>query len=500
MSLVLCAALILMLGGGDLTSVSEDDYDFSMPFEYRLVYKNLGDIPIGPDDFLEQRSYIEQRLIFASNLYCGDVNVTTEFDAGGILDGDSTNPMVNSSRIARNHKYGWAVDRLFVRETYLLYSHKYYRIYLGQKLFHWGMGMLFNNGRERQLFGENYFGDTGVGLKFSYFPMKLFMDSDLSDRIEMSHQMTYVIRDNFANNYYGDIAYQLASSMTYDSESGMDLRDGFKVGLLYIYRDQTNRYDERMRLNIFDLFLKKEHFINNDISMPNIFLFFEFAYLIGNTEKKLYGRERDYSIDSYGFILRSGITDKDYNIYIDLGYALGDDNPYDGKMSQFIFNPEFREGIILFSELYGFSSALSSVRSNKLLLSDPRPEYLESSETMGGISNATFISLNTSYKFAALLRLDYSIILANTDKGIIDPYFTYKVGENRNYYDSVTNSKFLGVENDIGLESEWYRNRYFKIKTRCEYGILFVGDALHNPDNKSDVISLFLMKISIDNL
>lgn len=77
MSLVLCAALILTLGGGDIYSISEDDYDFSMPFEYRLIFKDLGDIPVGAYEDLGQRFYVEQRLIFASNLYCGDLSVTT---------------------------------------------------------------------------------------------------------------------------------------------------------------------------------------------------------------------------------------------------------------------------------------------------------------------------------------------------------------------------------------------------------------------------------------
>ncbi len=44
--------------------------------------KNIDDIPIGPDDFIGQKFYVEQRLVFASNLYCGDVSVTTEFEAG----------------------------------------------------------------------------------------------------------------------------------------------------------------------------------------------------------------------------------------------------------------------------------------------------------------------------------------------------------------------------------------------------------------------------------
>lgn len=498
MSLVLCAALILMLGGGDLSTVSEDDYDFSMPFEYRLIFKNLQDIPVGPYDYLNQKFYVEQRLLFASNLYCGDVSVTTEFDVGGIIDGDLTSEAVNYSRIARNHKYGWAVDRLFTREIYLQYAHNRYNFIIGQKLSHWGMGMLINDGKDKGLFGENYAGDTSAGVFISIPPFFFSSERLLADGLLLNLGAGYLIRDNFANIYYGDSGFHIYSSLTYDSEGGMSLNDGFQSGLYYGYRSQQSRYDESLRLNIFDIYFKKEHYLN-DISSPNIFIYFEAALLYGDGERMLWGRDFDYDIMSYGMVLRTGIRDKEYMFYIDIGYSSGDDNPFDKTLSSFRFSSIFKEGLILFSEVYGFSSAASNIRAYNLLLSDEQI-YFEDVESYGCISNTIFSSVNFSYAFANLLKLDFLLLLAGIDKSIIDPYFSKIAGSERNFYDSIEQSRFLGIELDVGLEREWYQNRYFKVKSRVEYGHLFAGGAMANNYNPFEGTDLLFLRFSVDNL
>ncbi|MGC8927627.1 MAG: hypothetical protein ACP5QK_06850 [Myxococcota bacterium] len=499
MSLVLCAALILMLGGGDLSSVSEDDYDFSMPFEYRLIFKNLGDIPIGPFEYLNQRFFVEQRLIFASNLYCGDVSVTTEFDVGGIIDGDLTSGSANYSRISRNHKYGWAIDRLFTREIYLQYAHNRYNFILGQKLLHWGIGMLINDGKEKGLFGENYAGDTVAGLFISIPPLFFITDKSFSEKLLFNLGYGYLIRDNFASIYYGDSGFHLYTSLEYDSESGMNLRDGFQTGIYYGYRSQKSRYGEKTVLNVFDIYFKKEHYLRGEIAAPNIFFYFEGAFIYGDGERKLGGSDYDYDIQSYGIIMRTGIRDKEYLLYLDIGYASGDDNPFDGIDSRFRFSSDFKEGLILFSELYGFASASSNLRSYNLLFEENHT-FFEGVESYGSISNSIFTSINLSYSFASLLRVDLSVILAGVDKGIIDPYFSYVAHQDRNFYNSIQSSRLLGTEIDVGIEREWYQNRYFKLKSRVEYGHLFAGDAFTNDYSPFDGTDLLLFRISVDNL
>lgn len=183
---------------------------------------------------------------------------------GGIIDGDLTSEYVNPSRIARNHKYGW--------ETYIQYAHGRYRFILGQRSPYWGLGMLINDGKRSAVFGENYAGDSSAGFFISLPPLWFIHDPDFSERMVVNLGVGYVLRDNFGNNYCGDIGYQLSSSIVYDSESGMGLKDGFKAGLLYARRVQKNRYSEYLRVNIFDLFITREHFLSGNITLPNVFL------------------------------------------------------------------------------------------------------------------------------------------------------------------------------------------------------------------------------------
>ncbi len=499
MSLVLCAALILVLGGGDLSSISEDDYDYSMPFEYRLSVRNLGDIPVGPLEYLGQNFYVEQRLVFASNLYCGDVSVTTEFEAGGIIDGDLTPEAVNHSRIARNHKYGWAVDRIFTREIYLKYSHRNFRIAAGQKLSQWGTGMIINNGESRSLIGDNYQGDTSAGLFLSFMPLGSFTRPDISDRIELNIGAGLIIRDNFMDIRYGDNGYHLTASLVYDSESGMDLKDGFKVGFLYSGRFIESLFGENTILNIYDVFIKKEHYLYNDITSPNIFFYFESAVISGLREKRFRGLLSEYDIFSYGLLIRTGITDRDYRLYLDIGFASGDDNPFDNKEKAFRFNTEFKEGMILFPELYGFSSAASSLRSMNLLFYD-EPEYISDPETNGSISNTIFASLNLEYQFAGLFKFISSVLLAGTSEDMIDPYYSYMSDNKKNFFNSFSTSNLLGLELDFGVEREWFRNRYFRLKSLIAYGHLFAGGAFANDYTDFSGTDLLIFKFSIDNL
>lgn len=499
MSLVLCAALILVMGGGDISTISEDDYDYSMPFDYRLSIKNLGDIPIGPNEYLGQKFYSEQRLIFASNLYCGDVSVTSEFEVGGIIDGDLTQGIVNNSKIARNHKYGWALDRIFSRELYLKYSHRNYKIIVGQRLSDWGLGMLINDGKSNSLLIDNYKGDTSVGLFFSFMPFSPILRQDISDRIEVDVGIGYIIRDNFVNIQFGDNGYHFTGSVLYDSEAGMDLKDGFKVGFLYSKRFVENSFFEDFILNIYDIFFKKEHYLYNDITSANIFFYFEGALVSGSKNKKFRGLLSEYKILSYGLVVRTGIMDRDYRLYLDIGYASGDDDPFDNEEKAFRFSTEFKEGLIMFPELYGFSSSTSLIRSYNLLFYND-PKYFSDIETYGSISNSVFTSLNFSYQFSGLFKLLSTVLIAGVSEEIVDPYFSFISGEKRNFYNSKPNSNLFGLEADFGIEREWINNRYFKLKSLIGYGHLFTGDVFRNDCKKFFGTDILLFKISIDNL
>ncbi|MCX7943577.1 MAG: hypothetical protein N2746_03615 [Deltaproteobacteria bacterium] len=80
------AILVMLFDGGEIAKYGCGDYNFVIPFNCRLVSQNLRDIYIGPAGLLKQNFYIEQTLIFASNLHCGDTSVRTEFEVGDIAD------------------------------------------------------------------------------------------------------------------------------------------------------------------------------------------------------------------------------------------------------------------------------------------------------------------------------------------------------------------------------------------------------------------------------
>lgn len=120
--------------------------------------------------------------------------------------------------------------------------------------------------------------------------------------------------------------------------------------------------------------------------------------------KRLRGEDFDIDLLSFGLIMRMGISTKEYMFFLDVGLASGDDNPFDKRSSMFTFNPDFNEGMLLFSELYGFSSAASEIRAHTLLIDDEQFRFFEDISTNGGISNTVFASANLSYSFAKLLK------------------------------------------------------------------------------------------------
>lgn len=100
--------------------------------------------------------------------------------------------------------------------------------------------------------------------------------------------------------------------------------------------------------------------------------------------KRLRGEDFDIDLLSFGLIMRMGISTKEYMFFLDVGLASGDDNPFDKRSSMFTFNPDFNEGMLLFSELYGFSSAASEIRAHTLLIDDEQFRFLRTYLQMVG--------------------------------------------------------------------------------------------------------------------
>ncbi|MBI5527882.1 MAG: hypothetical protein HY897_16250 [Deltaproteobacteria bacterium] len=467
---VFVAALVAFLSG------SEAGISWDVPYEYRLGFSHLSDITLdGTDALLGQNSWLEQRFRLSPSVSWKPLTLKIEFDTfDGIVDGDVTSAAVAHSRVARSHKRGWAVDRFNLREAYLLADTPYGRIAAGQMAAKWGLGLVSNDGRAKPAFGEARGGDITERVYAATKPLKPVLKTGFFSDLAVAAGADYVIADAVAQNAKGDIAWQVFAALMHEPEKA----GGDRGGLYYARRWQTDRDGARLDVNVLDAFVEESRTFEFEKGALTLYWAAEGAYVFGSTGMVTnLAAPEGQEIREWGFVGRGGLRAGGADVHVDLGHASGDGNPFDAEINAFKFNPEFREGMILFGEVLAFQSAAAERRFDRPDLLAVPPEGTQLLGTNGAITNATFLAIAGSAVFAKLWRLDLAVVLAEAARDIIDPFYTFRAGEARNFLDGKAGGNYLGTEIDVGLERRIPVVKDLNVRVRLEYGHLFAGEA-----------------------
>lgn len=386
---------------------------------------------------------------------------------------------------------------------------------VGQQPNHWGMGVLANDGDHPMLFGDYRFGSISERVLFATKPGG--QDSDFY--LALAGDLVY--RDQNARLTRGQQAFQGVLAAFYE-------RGPNKLGVFSTLRHQENdktsgsplySYTDTIDAVAVDLHGK----FATPVPGEDAFLFgeAEAAYIAGSTNvirtQDLAREGGKTQIASYGGAAVLGVVHRswakgvwsdaaterearrtsmrylgaasergvpygDLVGQVEIGYASGDADPYDGTQRRFVFDPNHRIGLLLFDEVLRWQTARASTAATDPLLTNaqrptPGVDLLPSN---GGVFGAQYVNPTFIYRPRHWLDIKGGMVVAQSTADVVDPYRLATRGSYVNYRGGSPRKKDLGVELDAGFESRIPLDYGLLAQVGAQAGVLFPGGALEN--------------------
>jgi len=385
---------------------------------------------------------------------------------------------------------------------------------IGQQPNHWGMGVLANDGDHPTLFGDYRYGSISERILFATKPGGKDSDFYLAVAGDL------VFRDNNARLTRGQQAFQGVLAAFY--EHGFN-----KLGVFSTWRRQHNDrtsgspifpYTDEIDATAVDLHGR----IAAPVPGHDAFFFgeAEAAYIFGSTNVL---RTQAQALDgsrtairsfggaaSVGFVHRSfasgryrdgdkasaraesarylgapsdrGVAYGDLVAQVELGYASGDADPYDGTQKRFVFDPNHRVGLLLFDEMLRWQTARSATAAtDPLLANETRPTPgVDLLPSNGGVFGAQYLNPTFIFRPRHWLDLKGGMVVAQSTSDVVDPYRVATRGSYVNARGGNPRKKDLGVELDAGFEARFPLDYDFKGVLGAQAGLLFPGGAFEN--------------------
>lgn len=526
--------LILDTGRVDVPAADPDAYRIFFHGEHQIRYQAQRSFPLVAtatdinrkpglqQDSIGQNQVVSHWLRVTPRLQVRDtLELVGQLDVlTGILFGETAHG-TSADATPRDEYNGFS--NLQPRWLYAQYRLPVGVVRIGQQPNHWGMGILANDGDHPSLFGDYRYGSISERILFATKPGG--KDSDFF--VALAGDL--VFRDANARLSRGQQAFQGVLAAFYEHEYN-------KLGIFSTLRHQQN--DKTSGSDLFpytDTIDALAVDINGRIAVPvpgqDAFLFAEAeaAYIAGSTnilrtaEQALDGSKT--SIRSYGGAGVVGIVHRawatgvwadaeasnkdkhdasakttsqrylgkassrgvpygDLVAQVELGYASGDADPYDGTQRRFVFDPNHKVGLILFDEVMRWQTARSATAAQDPLLTNgnrptPGVDLLPSN---GGVFGAQYVNPTFIYRPRHFIDLKGGMVIAQSTADMVDPYRLATQGSYVNYRGGDRRKKDLGVEFDAGFEARFPLDYDLKATVGGQAGLLLPGGALENED------------------
>jgi hypothetical protein len=519
--------LVLDTGRADVAPPDPDGYRFFVHGEHQIRYQVQRSFPLVAsasamdrqpglvEQSLKQNQFLSHWLRVTPRLYVLDkLELVAQLDlVTGLIAGDKARD-VHADETPRDDYNGFS--NVQPRWLYAQWRLPFGLVRIGQQPNHWGMGILANDGDHPRLFGDYRYGSISERLLFATKPGG--KDSDFY--LAVAGDLVY--RDQTARLSRGQQAFQGVLAAYY--EKGQN-----KLGVFSTFRRQQNDktsgspvfgYTDELDAVAIDLHGRIVAPIPGD---PNAFVFgeAEAAYILGSTN---FIRTADQALEggktqvrSYGGAASIGVVHRAFSTgfwrnqtgedaarttsmsylgtpnddgvpygdivaQLEVGYASGDADPYDGTQRRFAFDPNHRVGLLLFDEVMRFQTARSATAAADPLLANatrptPGVDLLPSN---GGVFGAQYINPTAIYRPRHWLDLKGGMVVAQSTSDVVDPYRVATGGSYVNYRGGNPRKKDLGVELDAGVEGRFPLQYGLKAQVGAQAGILFPGGALED--------------------
>lgn len=443
--------------------------------EYQIRLAKLTDLPLygaGEFDSLGQTERLYHWLRVTPRLMLGEkLEVVAQLDVpeGLVLGQEPLNVSTGDSMLEKRNPV-----RVEPRWLYVDLSFPFGRLRAGQAPFHAGFGMVANDGDH-----PTPFGDYEGGAKFERVELRL---GHRKSRVRALVAADLVYEDERARLIDGDLAYRGTLGIDFGKE------DQSRIGVFGIFRHQ--RGSERAgRTPVENEFLIDSNAtFSAKIAGSSGFVFggYEVATRVGDSSfvRALSGTVDDPGADLRGFgaiarlgaVLVSGRREARWGslvMALEWGYASGDDDPLDGSVKSFRFDPNYNVGLILFDEVLRWKTA----RSRALAAGAERISGADLEPSNGAVFGATYVHPTLIVRPVPELDLKAGAVLAQATSDFVDPGRLAFDGRYRNYDDGDASARDLGLELDAGVEYRLALASPMTLELGAQGALFFPGHA-----------------------
>ena len=467
--------------------------DIRVDGDYRLRLAFNTDLMLDDANYrLNQTAWAEHRLRLNPKIVDeGVVEIQASFDILSGLIGGELAPGFQGlgwdGRAVRDGLHGAGFDfRHFFAEVRFPVG----LLQVGQMPSQWGLGMVANGGDDgiQPDFGDVRFGDIVERVLFATRPLAfLGPHSELAQHLSTALAGDLVYRDRTASLLIndggglqvGDLAFQAVGVLRYS------LSDKSVAGFYLARRVESFAHDQgNLHIWIFDLHARTL-FESKLFGGSTLALETELAQINGGTSHSVNLNSLvSTRVNQQGAVLRATLSVSQLETELEGGYASGDSNPFDSDNAAFVFNRDYKVGLVLFDEVLLFQSQNSARRLADPRLSGRPPNGVDLIPTEGAVTDALYLKPTMRYRpalFAGRVRLVGSVLWAHAPQPYTDAYNSLLASSPRNTFNAPAGQNY-GVELDGAISYRQKIGTEVGLEFGVQSGVLFPGNAFNRPD------------------
>lgn len=439
---------------------------------FRLNYGGSTLYPLDADGRMTHIHPFQTRIRVSPEVHLNGFGLVAEADAAtGAIFGIPQDALVSDRQPVP------AIRALELRKLFLEYKWESGAFRVGQQTSQWGLGLLANDGASDPQagdFGQQHFGNLTYrallaarpfyGLHGNWRAFETILAADL------------IVRDNFGEFSKGDRAFQGVLALRFNKDADNN------IGVYAVYRNQRNVFvtDGGKATDAFIVDLAGKWQLLKRRSRE-FHVGFELVGITGTTTQARNENSDLLKVAQLGFALKSRYRVGRATIYLDGGFASGDQNPADDRVENFRFDRDYKVGLILFDQVMAYQSGRGAVRASDPSLTGIAPEGADLVGTAGSITGAWYLFPRIKISMSDWLDAYGGPLFAFSTAKLTDP-FNSRVGGGTAINPLGGNpGMYLGTELDLGLQARFKPIPELQFTLTGEGGLFLPGDAYALP-------------------
>jgi hypothetical protein len=448
------------------------DFGAGLAASFRLNYGGATLFPFSADGATAPIAPLQTRVRVTPEIHLGGFGLVGEADTvtGAIIGLPPESLVGDRVPVPAFHV-------LELRKLYLEYKWQSGVFRVGQQTSQWGLGLLANDGAhdpEAGDFGQQHFGNLTYRALLAARPF--FGRGGAWRGVETVLAADLIVRDNFGEYVRGDRAFQGVLALRFAKDKDNN------VGVYAVYRNQRNVLatdgGKATDAIVVDFagsweFVKRRH--------RHFKVAWELVGITGTTTQARNEVSDLLKVAQLGFALKSQYRVGRTTIYLDGGYASGDQNPADDRIENFRFDRDYKVGLILFDQVMAYQSARGGVRASDPSLTGVPPEGADLLGTAGSITGAWYLFPRIKLAMTDWLDAFGGPLFAFSTARLTDPFNTRISGGTAVNPLGGRPGMYLGTEIDLGVQARFKPIPELLVAVTGEGGLFLPGDAYTLP-------------------